>query len=174
MSRFKVIIVIQLLMLFLGMQLTPSVANGEPLPPLPSPSVIDKVIRETGGAVFVPLYTPDVIQQQLAAFSGTFDNVENRVDFWQAVHYITTSGRLTETIIPLLNSRTAVLDPDFNAPGAELRPAKVIGATYQAGRGTMVVVAVFKPEAWQCPACEPPEKVRFYYNSTAYYEYSLY
>lgn len=153
---------------------TPTLAGNSPLPPLPPEWVINKVIRETGGAVFTPMFAPNSIRQQLVAFSGVFNNVENKVNFRQAVNYITTSGALTETIIPLVNSRIAVLDPDFTAPGLEPRPAKIIGASYRNGQGTTVVVAIFKPDAWQCPGCEPPEKVRFYHNSTQYEEYSLY
>jgi hypothetical protein len=172
-SKQAVPLLITALLLVL-VAVVPVLAGGEPLPAMPSQSVIDEVIRESGGVVFTPLYAPNLIRQQLVAFSGEFDNVENTVNFSQAVNYFTTSGRLTETVIPLVDSRTAILDPVFTAPGREPRPAKIIGALYQPARGTMVVVAVFKPEAWQCPGCNPPEKVRFYYDSTQYYEYSLY
>jgi hypothetical protein len=148
-------------------------ANGRPLPPVPSASILNRVIRETGGPTFTPLNAPQFILTRLGRFTGVFSGIQHRVSVPQSVNYLTTAGRLHETIMPLLNSADAVLDPDITAPGTDPRPGKIIGAIFQPARGeqaVQVVVAVFPPG---CSACAP-EKVRFYYNDTRYREYSLY
>jgi hypothetical protein len=94
--------------------------------------------------------------------------VETMMKYKQAIPYFTTDARLLEQVIPIKGNRTAVLDPDMTAPGNEPKPGKIIGAVFQPSRDVMVVVAVFKADKLS----EPPEKIRFYYTSTAYYEYS--
>lgn len=133
--------------------------------------VVRSVVNQTGGSTFTPMGVSSAIQAQLYAFGGVFSGVT--LESSQAVHYIDVLGNLRETVIPVAGLRDAVLDPDMTAPGAETRPAKIVGAVHQPYRGTMWVVAVFKPNAASCPDCEPPEKVRFYYTATDYHEYSI-
>jgi hypothetical protein len=155
----------------IGLALLPRLtsAGGRPLPPVPPQSVLNQVIAG-GGPIFTPLYAPNVVFSHLRDFSGAFDGVENLISVQQAVNYITTGRRLTEVVLPLRDSRTAVLDPNFTAPGTEPRQGKIVGALFQPSRGTtMVIVAIFKPNQPN----QAPEKVRFYYNSTQYHEYSI-
>ncbi len=137
-------------------------------------AIINNVIAQTQGIPFYPLNAPNVVMDNLAAFGGTFEGVETLLDRSQAVNYLAMNRALLETVIPLNNSATAQLTPDIVTPGGDPRPGKIVGALFQPSRGTMVVVAVFKPEGFTCGSnCEPPEKVRFYYNNTQYYENSI-
>jgi hypothetical protein len=143
-----------------------------PLPAIPSQSILNKVIRETGGPTFTSLGVPAYITNGLATFTGVFSGAQNMFSASQTVHYITTYGELRESVLPLVNSRSAVLDPDITAPGTNPLPGKIIAATFQPTRGTnsvMIVVAVFKPNQ----TTHPPSALRFYYNSTQYYESKL-
>lgn len=154
--------------------LTPAAANGQSLPPLPPQPIINSVLAQTNGAIYTPLGVPQTILTQLGGFGGAFTGAQNWFNVSQSVSYFDTNGRLRELIMPLQNSRYEILDPVFTAPGSNPRPAKVIGAVFQPSRGLMIAVAIFKPEAFGCPNCEPPEKIRFYYTNTQYHEYSLY
>ncbi len=149
----------------------PAVAGPPPLPPLPAPSVVTSVINQTSGAQFTPLNASGNILSAAAQFGGVFASRQLAVH--QSVHYITTTGTLRESIIPMANLRTSVLDPDMTAPGSWPRPGKILGVVHQPTRGVYWVVAVFKAEAAQCPSCYPPEKIRFYRTATQYYEYSI-
>jgi hypothetical protein len=168
-------VIIGLVVLFLvgGIASQRAAANPPPLPPLPSQTAINSVIAQSNGATFTPMGVPTVVTNQLATFTGVFSGAQNMFSAADAVHYISTTGALLETVIPLNNSRTEILDPIITTPGSDPRPGKIVGAVFQPSLGVMIVVAVFKPEAFSCPNCEPPEKVRFYYNSTQYYEYSI-
>lgn len=161
------------LLLCLGFSLYPTEARGQSLPALPSQIILDAVLAQTNGAQFTPMYALSSITSHLATFTGVFQDAYTQLDMSQAVNYLTSKGKLLETVIPLLNSGSLVLDPDIIAPGAVARPGKIIGALFQPSRGMFFVVAIFKAKATQCPSCYAPDKVRFYYNSTEYYESSL-
>ena len=172
MSR-RFIVTLFALVLCIGIMPYPVAASGQPLPPLPSQTIIDSVLAQTNGAQFTPMYAPNSITTQLATFTGVFQNIYTQLDMSQAVNYLNAAGTLRETVIPMLNSGSLVLDPDITAPGAIPRPGKIIGALFQPSRGTFFVVAIFKAKATTCPSCYAPDKVRFYYNSTQYYEDTL-
>jgi hypothetical protein len=174
MKKYGLILILCLLGAAFGSQYV--VANGRPLPPMPSSAVTGKVIAQTTGLPFIPLGAPRYVVDKLTTFSGVLDNVETKVDLSQTIHYIKTNRQLTEAVLPLKGSGQASLTPDMTTPGINPRPGKIVGAFLQPSRGTrdvMVIVAVFKPESATCPSCYPPEKIRFYYNSTQYYEYSI-
>lgn len=159
----------------LGLAVNTVSANPPPLPSLPNAAVIENVRIASAGGTFTPLGAPTFVMNRLATFTGVFAGVQNLVSTPQAVHYLDlNNGRLRESLLPLIDSRTAQLDPTFTTPGSNSRQGKIIGAIFQPGRGNqrsvMVVVAVFKPGEPQ----NAPEKVRFYYNSSQYFEYSLY
>jgi hypothetical protein len=168
------IILFVFIVLIGSLSIGPVVATGRALPPIPGQTILNRVISETGGPTFTPLNVSQYIMNRLTnRFSGVFDGVEDLVRPSQAVNYITTRGRLKETVIPLRNSRTAVLDPDMTTQGDNPRPGKIIGALFQPSRtenSVMVVVAVFRSDAFNCPECHRPEKLRFYYNNGSYYE----
>lgn len=146
----------------------PTSANPPSLPSLPSPSIVDFVVNQTGGSVFTPMYAPPSIMTPAQNFGGVFAGIG--LDSSQTVHYFDTRGTLRETIIPVSGLANQVLEADMIAPGKEPRPGKVLGVVYQPSRGTMWVVAVFKPD---CPTCDPPEKIRFYRAADKYREYSI-
>lgn len=172
--RFFALLFLLTGLLTLGIQ--PTLANGQPLPPLPPQAVRNAVLAQTSGAQFTVVGTPASVRSQFAAFSGVFENAETNLAYGQAVHYINTDGTIQEMLIPLKNSGEVRLDANMTAPGSESRPGIIIGATYQPSRGAradMYIVAVFKQGEAGCRSCAP-EKVRFYYSNTGYYEYSLY
>jgi hypothetical protein len=169
MLQHRKILIFQFLLIALIFQITPTFAGLEPLPPIPNSAILNQVINQTGGPTFTPLNAPTSFRSQLAAFSGVLDNVENRLDYAQAVSYFDRSGNLMELVIPLSNNRSAVLDPDITAPGQYPMPGKIVGALWQRGRGLMVMVALFQ----QGGNSLPPTMFRFYFNSTQYYDAGL-
>ncbi len=168
----KHLLLMIVMLCFLGLIPETTKANGSPLPPMPSQAAVNNVISQTSGIPYTPLGVPNVVLNQLSNFTGVFANVRHQIDVDKSISYIKTTRRLTETVMPLLNSGSAVLDPDITAPGSEPRPGKIIGALFQPSRGVMVIVAIFKLNTFGCSNCEP-EKIRFYYNSTQYHEYSI-
>ncbi|MBL8157274.1 MAG: hypothetical protein JNM70_24085, partial [Anaerolineae bacterium] len=168
MARFKLIVVVQLLILLFGLQLAPSTAFGEPLPPIPPQSVLNLVASQTGGPTLIPLGVPDAFRAQLVGFNGVLDGVENMLEYMRAVSYFDRSGNLRELVVPLKNSGTAVLGPKFSIPDEWPTPGQIVGVVWQRGRGTMVMVAIFGGMD-----STTPYMFRFYRNSTQYYEESL-
>lgn len=165
-----------LLTVLMTLGIQPALADPPPLPALPPAAIRNQVLAATGGAKFTAVGTPLSVRSQLTSFGGVFEGAENKLAWNEAVHYINTDGTIQEMLIPLRSSGSARLDPDMTAPGLAPRPGKLIGATYQPSRGAradMYIVAVFKPEDVNCRTCVP-EKVRFYYSNTRYYEFSLY
>jgi len=148
-----------------------SSANPPNLPNKPQQQAVRSVVSQTNGVVLTPLGASSAIINALNAIGGAFSGIS--LDTANAVHYIDLNGTLKESVIPRAGMRTAALDPDMTTPGNDARPGKIIGAVHQPSRGAMWVVAVFKPNAFSCPGCEPPEKIRFYYNATQYHEYSI-
>jgi len=169
MLRLKRLGMILLFVFFLAVQINPSLAGSEPLPPIPGSTILNKVISETGGPTFTSLSIPNLFRYQLAAFGGTFDRVENILDYDQAVSYFDRSGNLMELAIPLKDNGRSVLDPDLTAPGQNPMPGKIVGALWQRGRGLVVMVALFQ----QGGSTLPPTSFRFYYNSFQYWEDGL-
>jgi hypothetical protein len=146
----------------------PVFAGTTPLPALPPQWLIDKVINETGGPTFYPVGAPDSLYTALIPFGGALDNIENNLDNFQAVNYIATNNYLYETVVPINGSRWASLTPNMTAPGSPAAPGRIIGATYQRGRGAMVIVATFTD--W---SSTNPNGLRFYYDSTQYFSATL-
>lgn len=169
MLRFKRLVIIQLLVFVFVVQISPSFAGSEPLPPIPSSTILNKVVSETDGPTFTPLNVPNIFGTQLAAFSGVLDKVDNNLEYTQAVSYFDRSGNLLELVIPLKDNGRAVLDPDLTAPGQNPMPGKIVGALWQRGRGLTVMVALFQ----QGGNTLPPTSFRLYYNSTQYWEEGL-
>jgi hypothetical protein len=168
----KFLFIFPLVLLSFGLVHWTVQANGRALPALPSQTAINQVINQTSGLPFIPLGAPNSVLNKLSTFTGVFKGVQAKFDRNQTIHYIKSNNQLTESVLPLLNSGSAKLDPDITAPGLEPRPGKIVGALLQPsrlGREVQVIVAIFKPNLPQ----DPPEKVRFYYNSTQYYEYSI-
>jgi hypothetical protein len=156
--------VVTLLMIMLGVAVQPAVAAAA-LPPLPPQAVRDYVLSQTNGAQFTPIGTPTTIQSQLVGFNGPFDGVENLVDYSQAVHYITSTGKLTETVIPLRNSGSHLMRPNLTTPDGF--PGKIIGVLFQPSRGVMVIVGTYKSMPGGTGAAQP-DKIRFYSSSTQF------
>ncbi|NJL94512.1 MAG: hypothetical protein HC915_12720 [Anaerolineae bacterium] len=153
-----------------------STANPPALPPLPDPAIIQQVLDETNGAQFIPMGAPLSATSRLADFHGPFENVDSLTfDFGDVANYLTQRGTLKETVIPLLNSANAVFAPNMTAPGDEPRPGQIVGAVFHPySDRMMVVVVVWKEEApMGCTDCDV-DKIRFYYNSTEYEEFSVY
>ncbi len=173
----RLLSIVSLLVVTFGLSVSSANANPPPLPSLPSQTIINSVLTQTGGATFTPLNIPNWVINQLSTFNGVFDGIENAISRTQSVSYINTSGSVREIVIPLTDARTTQLEPVFMSPGSNSRPAKVVGAVVQPARNqgnqVMIVVAIFKENAFSCYNCDPPEKVRFYRNSNQYYEYSI-
>lgn len=168
MARFKFIIVLQLLIVFFGLQLGPIAAYGEPLPAIPPQSVLNLVASQTGGPTFTPLGVPDAFRAQLVGFNGVLDGVENMLEYGRAVSYFDRAGNLRELVVPLKNSGTAVLGPKFAIPDEWPTPGQIVGVIWQRGRGTMVMVAIFGSMD-----STMPYMFRFYTNNTEYYDEGL-
>jgi hypothetical protein len=164
MSR-RVIWLLSLFIVLMGVTVQPATAGKPPLPSLPPRSVRTAVLSQTNGAQFTPIGVAPAVTNWLNAYGGVFADAENMFDLSQAVHYVTHDGRLTETILPLRNSGSKVLRPNMTAPGATRKPGRIIGALFQPTRGMMIVVAV-----WKDMNAVNPEKLRFYYNDTLYFE----
>jgi hypothetical protein len=145
-------------------------ANPPPLPPVPSAAILNQVITQTGGPTYTPLGVTDYVLTQLDSnFSGVLAGVRNKVSVYDTISYITTQGHLLESVMPLNNSGAENLAPDMTTPGSNPRPGKIVGVLFQPSRMVQVIVAVFK----DTKPNTLPEKVRFYWNSTGYYEYSI-
>lgn len=142
----------------------PTFAGSEPLPPMPPQWLIDKVINETNGPTFTPVYAPDSLWDALAPLNGALDFIEWNLDFYQAVNYIGLNEFLYEAVVPIYYSGVRSLQADITAPGSPSAPGQIIGATYQRGRGAMAIVATFPNRN-----SNTPNGLRFYYNSTQYY-----
>lgn len=143
----------------------PLLANPPALPALPSSTVINQVISQSGGPTYTPLGVPVNVMTSLVLFGGKFEDIENKVSRYDSVSYIATGGAIKETVLPLKSSGSQPLAADMMAPGSNSRPGKIVGALYQPYRGTMVLVVVFDGTK--------PDKIRMYYTNTKYYEYSL-
>jgi len=167
MRKLRFIILFTLLTMVVGV----SSANPPNLPNLPQQQAVQSVVSQTNGVTLTPLGVSSTVVNTLNAFGGAFTSIS--LDTANAVHYIDLNGTLKESVIPRAGMRTAALDPDMTTPGNDARPGKIIGAVHQPSRGMMWVVAVFKPNAFNCPGCEPPEKIRLYYNATEFHEYSI-
>jgi hypothetical protein len=141
-----------------------------PLPPIPDSTIINSVINKTGGPTYTPLGIPDFVKGQLDDFANFFGLSTGYYDEENSVSYLQTDKSLLEIVMPLKNSGNATLAPDMTAPGLDPQPGKVIGATFQPKRGTMIIVAIFNPSN---PG-SIPETLRFYYTSEEYYEHNLY
>jgi hypothetical protein len=140
-------------------------AAASPLPPLPPQAVRDYVLSQTNGAQFTPLGIPLNINLGLLNFNGILDGVENLVDYSQAVHYITTTGRLTETVIPLRNSGSQLMLPDLLT--LDGLPGKIIGVLYQPSRGVMVIVGTYNSMPTGSGAAQP-NSLRFYLSNNQF------
>ena len=161
--RSNRLIVFVLLAVFAALMTAPLHAKKAPdLPPLPSSAILQQVISYTGGPTFTPLGVPASINNALEGFGKKFDGVEKLVKYQEAITYLGTGGALLETVIPLKNSGSHTLAPDMTAPGNN--PGKIVGALYQPGRGTMVMVAVFSDGSGK------PKNIRLYYKNKKYYE----
>lgn len=160
---------IRLIVLFLlfTIEISPIVAGSTPLPPIPPPSVLNLVVSQTGGPTFTPLNVPNLFKQQLVAFDGMLDNVENMLEYTQAVSYFDRSGNLMEVAIPLKNNGTTALAPTFTVGG---QPAQIVGAVWQRWRGIMVMVTLFT----SAQSGQRPYDFLFYYNSTSYYDEGIF
>jgi hypothetical protein len=157
---FTVLLTLLLLISVAG----PASAGTQALPALPPSSLIDRIISETGGPTFTPIGAPDILYDGLVPLNGPLDFIESYLDDAQAVSYISTANYLYETVVPILGANLMQLTPDITAPGTPSVPGKIIGATYQRGRGVMAIVATFPN--WDSTN---PTGLRFYYSSTQYY-----
>ncbi|MDX2162238.1 MAG: hypothetical protein SF162_13005 [bacterium] len=164
-----------IVLMFAALSTTLVSANPPALPATPHANVLASVRNQSGGANFTWLGTPNWVINRINTFGGAFNGVGNLLDYGQAVHYISTTGALKETVIPRVSSGTINFAPTFWSPGSNSRPAQVVGAVFQPSRGNnrsvQIVVAVWAQDQMGCTDCTP-DKVRFYYNNTAYYEYS--
>ena len=170
MKRTAVFIAIALLMALvlqpsLAIQPSQEVAKP-PLPLIPSQSIVDAVILDTGGAIFTPLAVPNAILAELAAFGAPFTDAT--LDPAQAVNFIDSTGTLRETLIPVAGLETATLAPTFTTPGENPKQGMVIGAMYQPGRGAMWVVVTFSNDP-----VPVPKHVRFYHKPKKYYQQAV-
>jgi len=139
-------------------------AGSEALPALPPAWLIERVITQTGGPTFTPIGAPDYLYDALVPLTGPLNNIESNLDDEQSVSYISTTNYLYETVVPIQDANMMQLTPDITAPGTPAVPGKIIGATYQRGRGVMAIVATFA--TWNSTF---PNGLRFYYSSTQYY-----
>lgn len=156
------------LVLFLAVTISLAVQSttaSAPLPPLPSQAVRDYVLSQTNGPQFTPLGIPFIINLQLLNFGGIFDGVEDLVDYSQAVHYVTTSGRVTETVIPLTNSGLDLMLPDLIT--GDGKPGKLIGVLYQPSQGAMLIVGTYN-SAPSGSSGAPPDSLRFYLSNNQF------
>jgi hypothetical protein len=145
-------------------------ANPPPLPSIPVSAIINQVITQTGGPTYTPLGVTDYVLTQLDSnFTGALAGVRNRVSVTDTASYISTEGHLLESVMPLLKSGSERLVADMTAPGNNPVPGKIVGVLFQPSRMVQVIVAAFKPGKPN----SPPEKVRLYWNTTGYYEYSI-
>lgn len=157
--------VLTLFVLFMGVAVQPVAAERMPLPALPPGAVRNSVLSQTNGAQFTPIGVPPAVNTWLNAYGGAFSEAENLFDLSQAVHYVTHDNQLTETVLPLRNSGSKNLRFNMTAPGRNPKPGRIIAALFQPSRGMMIVVAVYKDEN-----ATKPDKLRFYYNDTLYFE----
>ncbi|MBN8591930.1 MAG: hypothetical protein J0M33_09220 [Anaerolineae bacterium] len=168
MARLKANFIIQIIVVLFILQAGQVFAQSQSLPAIPGQTILNQVINQTNGPTFTPFGTPIAIKNQLNGFSSSsLPGVPSNLDYDKAISYFDRSGNLMELVIPIKNSATAVLDPNMTTPGANPMPGKIIGAVWQRGRGTRVVVAVFQQGS--NGASLPPMELRFYTNSTSYY-----
>jgi hypothetical protein len=164
MSQRRLLILIQVFTLLLILQAgAVSAQSGpQPLPALPSSAILNQIISQTNGPTFTPLMTPNALRNQLIAFNGALNGVEDILRYNQAVSYFDRAGNLMEHVIPLVNNATASIRPNITLPGVDPRPGRIIGATWQRGRGMMVMALGYN--SWA--SHEQPSSLRFYHNST--------
>jgi hypothetical protein len=167
MSRLKLLVLIQVLVLAFALQAGTASAQMQSLPPIPGSAILNQVISQTNGPTFTGFGVPTAIQNQLNTFnSSQFPGVPSQLDYAKAISYFDRSGNLMELAIPLTNSATATLDPNMTTSGQNPMPGRVIGAVWQRGRGTRVIVAIFQQGS--TGATLPPIELRFYSDNTNY------
>jgi hypothetical protein len=165
MRHVRKIIVLPLI-LFIVLLTAPLQAKPPALPAMPSSTVINQVITQSGGPTYTPLGVPANVMTSLEQFGGVFEGVEDRVSQHDAASYIATGGILKETILPLVDSGSQRLGAELITPGSKPRQGQIVGALYQPYRGTMILVVTFDNKF-------KPDKIRMYYSDDQYHEYAL-
>ncbi len=126
----------------------PSAAQGsgpQLLPPLPSASAINYVIKVSGGPIYTSLGVPSAILSGFGAFPAPL-NIQSNIDTQQGAAYLTTGANLTQIAMPLIGAATTALQPTIQTPD-DGTPAAIIGGLYQVTNGDSVIVATFNGSA---------------------------
>jgi hypothetical protein len=153
----RILIVIGVCVIYFALATAPGRAQGggQPIPLLPDRAVIDKMIQDSQGPTLTAIRAPSTLLGDLA--TGPFGDLARRADVNRAIHAISpdTAGPL-RTVIPLVGAADGMLQPDTKTPDDGL-PAQVIGVSYESGKGSMAVVAV-----WKDKGSKKPTDIRFY------------
>jgi hypothetical protein len=155
MNRWRTKLVTVALLIVMSAMFSPqrgSAQGGQPLPPLPNRAIVDKVIKETGGATFKPLGMPTVLPGMLfniatALLPANGLTADAVFDLPRAVYYITITDSSAENkngmqrvVIPAVS--TLPLQPDITTPDG--LPAKIIGGEVMMTGESGLLVTVWK------------------------------
>ncbi len=152
----RVLIVIGVCMMYLALATVSGRAQGapQPLPPLPDRAVIDQMIADSKGPTSALIAVPTSLLGGLKG--GPFGDLTQRADAGKAVHVMSYDASSVRTFVPLVGAADGRLQPDTKTPDDGL-PAQVIGVSLASGKGSVVLVAV-----WKDTGSKKPTDIRFY------------
>ncbi len=118
--------------------------GGQPIPALPSADVINKVIADSQGPIYTPLGLPGPVNDALGTLKApAFATLSQQIDSDHVIYSFSPDTGLTRVLMPLKDAATTTLAPDMKTPD-DNQPGKVIGATFEPDKGTIIIVAVWK------------------------------
>jgi len=128
--------------------------TAPPIPALPDPAAIARVIADSQGPTYTAIHAP--VASLGALKSGPFAGVSQRLNPNKAVHVIGLGVGPRRSALPLQGAENATLQADTQTPDDGL-PSQVIGAAVDPTQGALTVIAV-----WKNGTDKKPSEIRFY------------
>src|SRR5438552_17084021 len=107
----KLAALLLIIVLCLSASASPTAAQGgQPLPALPDKSILDKIVKETGGVTLTPLGVPMAISNQFLSIalqlnpgliSGNNLTADKFFDLPHAVYFASLDGGLKRILLPM-------------------------------------------------------------------------
>jgi len=149
--------------------------NGQPLPALPDRSVLDKIVKETGGPGITPLGVPSPISNQLLTMAimlnaGLISGKNNLqadqfFDIPHAVYFVSLDSGLKSILVPMVNLSSAQLASNMQTPDGV--PAFMLGGAFAFDSGPMMLVVT-----WKDNNSKKPSELRVYTLTNGALKYS--
>ena len=162
-----VLVLLLIIALCLPGSIKPSAAqgNGQSLPALPDRSILDKIVKDTGGPSITPLGIPAPISNQLLTMAimlnaGPISGKNNLqpdqfFDIPHAVYFVSFDSGLKSILVPMANLSNAQLASNMQTTDGV--PAFLLGGTFAFDSGVMMLVVT-----WKDKNANKPSELRVY------------